>query len=410
MNARSLELPTSALRLLAEAPHRLLFTIGAANLLLAMGWWTAWLLAARWPLFEAPSALIHAGWLHAIVMQYQVLPSFMFGFLLTVFPRWMNQPPLTRWQYLPVGIGLLGGQGLTLTSMMAGTPTLRAGAWLTIAGWSIGTMLLARLVWREAGRTWHAVSCLAAMCCGLIGLVLYAAYLHGASVLLMFAAIKIGSIAMLLPVFFTVCHRMIPFFAAGVIAGYQPLRPLAALAGFWAAALMHLGLEITHSYAWLWAADLPLVMIGSMLLWMWWPRGAAMPPLLRVLFAGFAWMPIAFALYAAQSLQYAVSGELLLGRAPAHALFIGYFTSLLVAMVTRVTQGHSGRPLVLGWVAGFAFVTVQLVAVMRVVAELRPDPYVWHAVAALGWMLAFTPWVVRSIGIYITPRVDGNPG
>ena len=37
-----------------------------------------------------------AGWLHAIVMQYQVLPSFMFGFLLTVFPRWMSLPALTR--------------------------------------------------------------------------------------------------------------------------------------------------------------------------------------------------------------------------------------------------------------------------------------------------------------------------
>ena len=53
---------------------------------------------------------VPAGWLHAIVMQYQVLPAFMFGFLLTVFPRWMSLPPLTRAHYVPVGVGLLGGQ------------------------------------------------------------------------------------------------------------------------------------------------------------------------------------------------------------------------------------------------------------------------------------------------------------
>ena len=42
------------------------------------------------------------GWLHAFIMQYQVLPSFMFGFLLTVFPRWMGLPELARWRYVPV--------------------------------------------------------------------------------------------------------------------------------------------------------------------------------------------------------------------------------------------------------------------------------------------------------------------
>ena len=33
--------------LLAAAPHRLLFFAGAANVLLAMLWWTLWLVDAR---------------------------------------------------------------------------------------------------------------------------------------------------------------------------------------------------------------------------------------------------------------------------------------------------------------------------------------------------------------------------
>jgi uncharacterized protein involved in response to NO len=181
------------------------------------------------------------------------------------------------------------------------------------------------------------------------------------------------------------------------------------LAAAWALILGHTWLELRHAYGWLWAVDAPLALLFTGLLVLWWPR-AAMPRLLRVLFLGFAWLPVAFALYAWQSTWFAIAGEYTLGRAPAHALFVGFFGSLLVAMVTRVTQGHSGRPLVLGNVATVAFVVLQLAAVTRVVAELAPDATRWQAVAALGWLAAFLPWVLRSGWIYLTPRADGQPG
>ena len=63
-----------------------------------------------------------------------------------------------------------------------------------------------------------------------------------------------------------------------------------------------------------------------------------------------------------------------------------------------------------GGAAVFAFGVIQVVAVMRVLAELAPDQYAWHAAAAIGWLLAFTPWVLRSLRIYTTPRLDGRPG
>ena len=129
-----------------------------------------------------------------------------------------------------------------------------------------------------------------------------------------------------------------------------------------------------------------------------------------MLFLGFAWLPLAFALYSMQSLLYAATGEFMFGRGPAHALFIGFFGSLLVAMVTRVTQGHSGRPLAMPKSGWFAFAVLQLVAVLRVLSEMLPDPGFWHVVAAVGWLLAFLPWVLRSTGIYLRPRIDGRPG
>lgn len=398
--------------MIAAAPHRLMFFIGATNVLLAMIWWAGWLIATRWHagMSQPP---VPAGWMHAMVMQYQVLPAFMFGFLLTVFPRWMSLPPLTRAHYVPVGIGMFGGQIVTLAGLAGiadGWMLLKIGALLTIAGWFTGTAWLVRLVYQDRGRTWHAVSCAFALAFGLLGLVLYSIYLFQPDARLLFVAIKLGTFALLLPIYFSVCHRMMPFFASLALPGYRPVRPMWTLGGLWAGALVHLWLELRHGYTWLWLTDVPLMGMTAWLLWRWWPRTASMPALLRVLFLGFAWLPVTFALYAVQSLWFATTSEFILGRAPAHALFIGFFGSLLVAMVTRVTQGHSGRPLVLGRVAVFAFVLLQAVALTRVIAELVPDALALQAIAAIGWLIAFAPWVLRSTWIYLTPRADGASG
>ena len=387
----------------------MLFLVGATNVLAAMIWWAAWLAATRFQLLELPQPPLPAGWMHAIIMQYQVLPSFMFGFLLTVFPRWLDLPALTPRHYLPVGVGLLGGQVLTLAGLAGGVLLLRAGAVFTLCGWVFGMWLLARLVLRARGLPWHALSCLFALGFGLVGLVSYGLLTLRLDAQVAFVAIKFGGIPMLLPIYFTVCHRMIPFFTNMVVPGYRMVRPTWVLGLAWVLLVAHLWLELRHGYAWLWIPDITLALLFGGLLVAWWPR-ARVPALLRVLFLGFAWLPIAFALYGFQSSWFAATGNFLLGRAPAHALFIGFFGSLLVAMVTRVTQGHSGRPLVLGAVATTAFVILQLVAVTRIVAELVPDALAWQAAAALGWLLAFLPWVLRSAWIYLTPRVDGRAG
>ncbi|MNM75360.1 NnrS protein [compost metagenome] len=173
--------------------------------------------------------------------------------------------------------------------------------------------------------------------------------------------------------------------------------------------MLHLVLELSQHTAWLWLADLPLLLLSGVALWRWWPRGA-MPGLLRVLFIGQAWLPVSLALYVVQSLVELLGNQMILGRGPAHALFIGLFGSLLVAMVTRVTQGHSGRPLQMNPIAWFAFIAIQVVAVMRVTAEIMPDAGAWQAVSAIAWLLALSPWVARIGRIYLLPRQDGRDG
>jgi uncharacterized protein involved in response to NO len=397
-------------RWLAAAPHRLMFFIGAGNLLLAMGWWAAWLASLRWPgVLHMPQPASYPGWMHAFVMQYQVLPSFFFGFLLTVFPRWMGLPELPRWRYLPVGVGMFGGQAAMLLGALGLEVAVTVGLVMTIAGWSTGLWLLGRLLLAERGRTWHARSCFAAMALGLAGVLCFAAFVATASPWWAFVGIKLGTFGLLLPVYLTVAHRMFPFFAGNAVPGYVAWRPMWLLGALWALSLAHLALELLHAYAWLWAVDLPMLALSLYVLWRWWPRGVA-PGLLQVLFVGLLWWPVTFALFSLQSLLYLQTGAFLLGRAPAHALFIGLFGSLLVAMVSRVTQGHSGRPLQMYALAWFAFVGIQVVTAMRIAAELSADALLWQTLSALGWLLVLAPWVLRIGIIYLSPRLDGKPG
>ncbi|WP_343064754.1 NnrS family protein [Marilutibacter spongiae] len=405
------ERPADALspRLLAQAPHRLMFFIGATNLLLAMTWWAMWLADARWQLFGLRQPHPWAGWLHAFVMQYQMLPSFIFGFLLTVFPRWMGLPDLARKRYLPVGAGLFGGQLATLAGAFGFEAGMIVGYWMTLAGWLAGVATLGPMLLRERGTTWHARACFAGLVVGVIGLAAWGGFLHGLDARFAFASIKLGTFGLLLPVYFAVAHRMFPFFAGNVVPGYVAWRPLWLLAAVFALSLAHLGLELAHAYGSLWLADLPLLALLLLTLWKWWPRGST-PGILLVLFIGLAWLPLAIALYAFQSILYELTGTFALGRAPAHALFVGFFGSVLVAMVTRVTQGHSGRKLDMPKAAWFAFVAIQVVALMRLFAEVLPDGPAWQALAALGWLVALAPWVARIGRIYLTPRIDGKPG
>ena len=395
---------TDFLTAVAAAPHRLLFFIGAVNVLAAMAWWTAWLSGA------AAMPTVPAGWMHGFVMQYQVLPAFIFGFLLTVFPRWMGQQEATKWHYLPVGLGLLLGQALTLGGLLKGSALLlHLGVIDTLAGWVAAMAVLAGWLLRAREPNWHALSCFAALVFGLAGLVAFAAFLHVGDARLAFSMLKLGSFGLLVPVYSTVAHRMFPFFAGNVVAGYAPWRPMWLLAASWPLWLAHVALELTHLHRWLWLVDAPLLALSALALWRWWPRSPA-PALLRVLFAGYAWLPVAMALYLAQSAWFFATGEFALGRAPVHALSVGFFGSLLVAMVTRVTQGHSGRPLVLGTIPAAVFIGMQGVALLRVGAELAANPLPWFVASGAGWLLVFAPWVLRALWIYATPRVDGRPG
>lgn len=397
-------------KILAAAPHRMMFFAGASAVIVSMLWWACFLGAGYFG-HRFPAAPVPAGWAHAVLTQYGMLPLFMFGFLLTVFPRWMGQPALTKRDYVPVFAGMFGGYLPAHVGLLDLKPLLIAGLGLMLAGWIAALAALGGVLWRNAARDRHALSCYVALALGACGLMAFAAFVLGAPPQFAFVAIKLGTFGLLLPIFFTVCHRMIPFFSANVVhSGYRMFKPAWSLPLLWLLLLAHLGLELAHVPAWLWLADVPLA-IFFLVHWLaWQPWKCMRPGLLAALYLASAWLPTAFVLFSAQSLVLCLGGEFILGRAPVHALTVGFFGSMMVAMVTRVTQGHSGRPLQMGAIPWLTFGLLQLVALTRIAAEVVPNSSLWLVAAAFGWLIAFLPWVLRSLWIYLTPRIDGVPG
>jgi uncharacterized protein involved in response to NO len=144
--------------------------------------------------------------------------------------------------------------------------------------------------------------------------------------------------------------------------------------------------------------------------WKWQFRRSFAVRLLAMLHIGFLWLGIAWLLAGVQGLLHAF-GIVTLGLAPLHAMAVGFFATMTLAMVSRVTLGHSGRPLVADELTWRLALGLHAVAAVRVLADVLPGAQtVLPAVAAIGWLAVFTPWVVRLVPIYLSRRADGKPG
>jgi uncharacterized protein involved in response to NO len=90
---------------------------------------------------------------------------------------------------------------------------------------------------------------------------------------------------------------------------------------------------------------------------------------------------------------------------------MGFVASTMFAMVTRVTCGHSGRPLVADDVTWWLFWLLQTATLLRLGSELWPQAYAWLVTAAIfAWLAAFAGWAWKYVPAYLRPRADGKPG
>ena len=118
----------------AAAPHRMLFCGGVLQTVLVMGLWLGALGSRASGAADVPWTL-PATWAHAFLMVYGVFPFFIFGFLLTVYPRWMAGPVIPPSRYVPIFLALISGMLLFYLGLFTARGVLLAGIVVYLSGW-----------------------------------------------------------------------------------------------------------------------------------------------------------------------------------------------------------------------------------------------------------------------------------
>jgi len=95
-----------------------------------------------------------------------------------------------------------------------------------------------------------------------------------------------------------------------------------------------------------------------------------------------------------------------------HMFAIGAIGGVILAMIARVTMGHTGRAIYQGPNMSVAFVAIILAALIRSLGVAFFPQYLIESVniSAALWILAFAMYVGMFGKMLITPRVDGHPG
>ena len=370
------------------------FYLGAAALaVLAVPYWMAGLLGV----LALPSTMPALLW-HAHEMLFGFAVAVIVGFLLTAGKAWT---------------GLATPRGATLAAMAGVWLAARLSAlWapyavyavldLVLLPWVAGVLI--RVLWRAGNRRNLPLG-------AILGLLATANLVFHASSLQWLAidplkALHAG-LALVVMIECVIAGRVIPAFTMSALPGpklqvprwlerctlaatalslaawvFLPANPITA-AGFAAAALLH-------------AARLCF----------WRPLRTHARPLLWVLHAAYAWLPVGFALLALAQLG-AVATSLGI-----HLLAVGATGGLIIGMVTRTARGHTGRPLQASRLEVAAYLLVAGAAVARVLLPLlAPErTTTWLLLAAAAWASAFalylwvyTPWLLQA-------RLDGKDG
>ena len=117
--------------------------------------------------------------------------------------------------------------------------------------------------------------------------------------------------------------------------------------------------------------------------------------------SGGGWLALGFLLLALSGFT-----PLIPATAALHALTVGAIGTMTLAVMTRASLGHTGRPLVAGRVTTAIYVLAQAAALLRLFAPLAGDAYLlllWLAGAA--WSGAFGLFVLSYFRPLTLPRV-----
>ncbi|MGE8409617.1 MAG: NnrS family protein [Pseudomonas sp.] len=203
--------------------------------------------------------------------------------------------------------------------------------------------------------------------------------------------------------------RVIPFFTqrglnrSAAVAPWPWLDWL-LLGGSAVVAVLHaVGLALVPT-VWVGVLFAGLALLHLIRLVRWHDRGLWRVPLLWSLHVAYAWLALACAGMALWHFGVALASSLAL-----HCLTVGAMAGLILAMIARVSLGHTGRPLQPPAGMTAAFILLNVAALSRVL--LTPvNTHAGLGLAALCWALAFALFIRGYAPMLMRARVDGHPG
>ena len=373
------------------------FFSGAVLAALLIVLWVPWFLG----LVAIPSALPPIAW-HGHELLFGYVPAIVAGFLLTAVPNWTGRLPV-------VGRPLM----LLFSLWIAGRAAMTVSAWvdpLVLALLVLAfPVALVAIIAQEiiAGSNWRNLKVLAGV--GLLGvaqaLFHYEIWRFGRAV--HGDRLAISAILMLIMI---VGGRIVPSFTTNWLKRENPGRQPAVFSRFDLVAMIVAGLALATWVAAPLATALELP-AGLMLtaagvlqaarLARWAGERTLAEPLVTVLHVAFAFVPLGFLLGGWALLADDVAAR----SAGVHAWTTGAVGMMTLAVMTRATRGHSGRPLTAPPSTVLIYAAAFLAAVLRIAAAfLSEHSMILLAAAGLAWVLAFGGFAAAYSAMLIGPR------
>jgi uncharacterized protein involved in response to NO len=416
-------MPGITIKNLLLEPYRLFFSIGSLYAVLAVGFWFNYLhfLDHEW---------IHLSWRvapiqwHAHVMIYGVLGAYIFGFLLTAFPRFVGGTLPSSRLILLLFAQWFGAQFFFMLGTFQHENWLIAAFIFELLSFGSLFLILVSLYWKTGAIKGdrQPLFLLMALLFGGIGAGLAQGYfILGWDYKFYLASIELGVYGFLLLMVVSVTYRVVPFFAGRVEEKYQGRRGKFTLQIISALITLRLFLALglpDSTMVFLFCRGVDAVLLGT-LGWEWlrWrPWQVSKNPMIYLLFLGLSWILFFLGFSAWEGVRFLLtpaSAPPPLWQTPAlHAFFIGSLGTLLIAIGTRVVRGHGGLPIKPDPFVLIALVLIQLAALWRVFIpffEVKADSFwVRNYWAGFFWCLAFGIWAIRYIPINLRPRPENS--
>ncbi|MBK5354354.1 NnrS family protein [Pseudomonas sp. TH41] len=384
------------MRKFAAAPvfsfgFRPFFLAGAGFAATAVAIWALWLYG------RLPGAQPLGGMLawHRHEMPFGFATAIIAGFLLTAVPNWTGRPGLKGWPLIGLLLVWLVARLAWLMPIPAALLLGLQIPFLPLLAWGLGRDLVA-----AGKRDNYPILLMVALLAGCQAMTLWGLSTDDTSLQRRGVLAALWLVGALMSV---IGGRVIPFF---IQRGLN--RPVAPAVSPWPTrALLISGLLAAVSFAaglsdvprrWLAVLFLLMSALHLLRLWHWHDRGIWRVPLLWSLYLAYVWLVLATL---AMALWHA--GVMPQQSLATHSLAVGGIGGLILAMIARVSLGHTGRVLQPSKGIIFGFSLVSIAGVCRVL--LVPFSGVGLGVSALLWCAAFGLFLARYTGILLKPRL-----